>query len=403
MTEDLVTGILPGLGRSSKAGFNVFDVMRHGTHEKQISNVFAWLLDAEGTHHLGDLFQRIFVEELNRRRANVEMFTHGPYLVRQEVNTSGAEDGPDIADLVLESDQERLVIENYFTSDGHGHHYSNYSEFAERGVQRSAVVLLCRDEDSSRLIGGWEEASVVTYDKVVRELRQKIAGDYPQKHPEAYSFIDQMYRKFVRGRGRMEDHEVLEFLTVMCSTGEARRYRGQSQDAAARKFADDLAIQAVERFGEGRELLQRVKGRLKTYCAQVLRAQLNATMGAGFVTEVSATYAGIYQWTVNLKVADEGDEIGEAKLQLKFGPSAWFANEEDPHWRRTVDLGEVDYSHLFLTRARFREIRQSAVTLQEVLDGLGPDDRRLHDEIVEMWRAAGPDELGSAPPRGAAG
>ena len=259
-----------------------------------------------------------------------EAFTHGPYLVRQEVNTSGAEDGPDIADLVLESDQERLVIENYFTSDGHGHDYGSYSKFAERGVQRGVVVLLCRDEDSSRLIGGWEEASVVTYDKVVRELRQKIASDYPQKHPEAYSFIDQMYRKFVKGRGRMEDHEVLEFLTVMCSTGEARRYREQSQEAAARKFADDVANQAVERFGEGRELLQRVKGRLKTYCSRVLQAQLNDTMSAGFVTEVSATYAGIYQWTVNLKVADEGDDIGEAKLQLKFGPSAWFANEEDP-------------------------------------------------------------------------
>ena len=389
MTDDLVTGILPGLGRSSKAGFNVFDVMRHGTHEKQISNVFAWLLDAEGTHHLGDLFQRIFVEELNRGRSRDEAFAHGPYLVRQEVNTSGAEDEPDIADLVLESDQERLVIENYFTSDGHGHNYKSYLTLAERDRQHGVVVLLCRDEDSSRLIGGWETASVVTYHKVVTELRQRVASDYPQRHPEAYSFIDQMYRKFVRGRGRMEDYEVLEFVTVMCSTGEARRYREQSQDAAARKFADDVANQAVERFGDGRELLQRVKGRLKTYCARVLQAQLNETMGDGFVIEVSATYAGIYQWTVNLKVADEGDDFGEAKLQLKFGPSAWYANEEDPHWRRTVDLGDADYSRLFLTRARFQEIRQSAVTLQEVLDGLGPDDRRLHDEIVEMWREAG--------------
>lgn len=69
MSDELVTGLLPGLGRSSRAGFNVFDVMRHGTHEKQISNVFAWLLDAEGTHHLGDLFQGIFVEELNRGRS----------------------------------------------------------------------------------------------------------------------------------------------------------------------------------------------------------------------------------------------------------------------------------------------------------------------------------------------
>ena len=61
-----------------------------------------------------------------------------------------------------------------------------------------------------------------------------------------------------------------------------------------------------------------------------------------------------------------------------------------PNWRRTVDLEAVDYSHLFLTRARFREIRQSAVTLQEVLDGLRSGDLRLHDEIVEFWRYTGP-------------
>ena len=45
----------------------------------------------------------------------------------------------------------------------------------------------------------------------------------------------------------------------------------------------------------------------------------------------------------------------------------------------------ADYSHLFLTRAGLREIRQSAVTLRDVLDGLRHDDRRLHDEITEFW------------------
>jgi hypothetical protein len=107
--------------------------------------------------------------------------------------------------------------------------------------------------------------------------------------------------------------------------------------------------------------------------------------GPGFVTKVSATYAGIYQWTVNFEVADEGEDFGESGLQLEFGPSAWFANEQDPQWRRTVDPTTADYSHLFLTRAGLREIRQSAVTLHKVLDGLRQDDRRLHDEIVELW------------------
>lgn len=390
MTDDFATGLLPSLARSSKAGFNVFDVMRHGTHEKQISNVFGWLLDAEGSHNLGNLFQRIFVEEYNRGRTDQELFAQGPYLVRQEVNTSGAENGQDIADLVLENGEERLVIENYFSSDGHGHRYDRYLEYAQRDGRRGAVALLCRNEDSSLQTEGWEQAPVVTYGKVVTELLQRVSSDYRQKHPESYSLIDQMYRKFVKGGGRMEEHEVLEFLTVMCATGEAARYRELSQDAAARKFADDVANQAVERFGEGRELLQRLKGRLNAYCERVLKAQLNETMGASFVTKVDARFAGIYRWTVNLEGPDDGEALSEAKLQLKFGPSAWFANEQDSDWRRTVDLAAADYARLFLTVTKSMEIRQSAVTLQEVLDGLGTDDYRLHDEFVAFWREAGP-------------
>ena len=81
---------------------------------------------------------------------------------------------------------------------------------------------------------------------------------------------------------------------------------------------------------------------------------------------------------------DDGEKFGEARLQLKFGPSAWFANEKDPHWKRTVDPEVADYSRLFLTRAKTKEVRQSEVTLQEVLDGLAPSDRRLHDEIVQL-------------------
>jgi hypothetical protein len=77
----------------------------------------------------------------------------------------------------------------------------------------------------------------------------------------------------------------------------------------------------------------------------------------------------------------------EHKLQLKFGPSAWYANEKDPKWERTVDARVADYSRLFLTRwAEVKEVRQSDVSLQEVLDGLQSSDRRLHDELVQFLR-----------------
>ena len=46
MHDQLVTRLLPILAKRSEGEFNIFNVMHHGTHEKQISNAFAWLLDA---------------------------------------------------------------------------------------------------------------------------------------------------------------------------------------------------------------------------------------------------------------------------------------------------------------------------------------------------------------------
>ena len=396
--QDLITQLLPLFGRSLRASFNVFDVMRHGSHEKQISNVFGWLLDPESTHELGDLFQRIFLGDLNSGLREQDRFK-GPFVVRQEVNTSAVGELLDIADLVLENSRERIVVENYYTSDGHGHSFDGYLEFARSGGRRGLVVLLCQDQDSSRQTGGWETAPVVTYAVIVEKLHQHLVADsaYQTKRPEAYSFIDQMYRKFVKDRGRMEDHQLLDFLTAMCANGAAGYYRWQRQDDAQAKFAEDIASQASERFSEGREVLQRLKGRLRNYSTNVLQPQLNQTLGAGFVSKVSATYAGIYQWSINFKVRDEEVDIGEAYLQLKFGPSAWFANEQDTStWKRTVDRATVDYSRVFMTCGKHREIRQSSVTLQDVLDGLRPDDHRLHDEIVELLRVPAP--LPAGPP-----
>ncbi|MGP5606751.1 hypothetical protein [Arthrobacter rhombi] len=121
----------------------------------------------------------------------------------------------------------------------------------------------------------------------------------------------------------MDEQDVIGFVVAMCATGEARRYQAKRQDVAAEKFANDLAVQARERFGE-------------------------------------------------------------SPLQLKFGPSAWFANEQDPNWRQTVPEVSVDYSHIFVTRAQTRDVRQSNVIISEVLDGLENSDTRRHDEIVSL-------------------
>ena len=177
MSDDLVTGLLPVLGRSLELGFNVFDVMHHGLHEKQISNVFRWLLDPEQTHNLGDRFLRIFIDELNRVSVGSEPLPHGSYVVRQEVNISVGGAGADIADLVLESEAAVIVVENYFTSDGHGHSYSGYLAFSVRDGKRGAVALLCRNEDVSLQTAGWEDAAVLTYGKLAERLLEHVGGD----------------------------------------------------------------------------------------------------------------------------------------------------------------------------------------------------------------------------------
>ena len=93
---------------------------------------------------------------------------------------------------------------------------------------------------------------------------------------------------------------------------------------AAEQFANELADQAKERFGEGRDLLQRVKARLKSYCAHHLLRQLNATLGDGFVRGVSAGYKGIYQWTINFEIDDSLTvDFGEASFQLRNRQDLW--------------------------------------------------------------------------------
>lgn len=386
MQDDVLTGLLPVLGRSVDLGFNVFDVMHHGVHEKQMSNVFRWLLDDRGSHQFGDLFVRIFVAAVNEKAAQIP---DGTFLVRQEVNTVLDGDGADIADIVLESDESSIVVENYLTSDGHGHDFERYLTYARTRRAHAVVVLLCRDEDSSLQTLGWQDAVVLTYEQLVARLHETLESDrdYRSHNVEAFAFVDQMYRKFVTRRAPMADDNVLDFIAAMISTGEAIRYQEARHEAAGERLARDVAEQAQIRLRESREVLQRMKDRLKSFSGGPLKDQLNASLGEGAVSKVSASYKGIYQWTVNFEAGDPESEIGRARLQLKFGPSAWFANEQDPDWKMKVDPDVADYSHLFITRAGEKELRQSQVTIKEVLGGLEATDVRLRDEMLDMLGA----------------
>ncbi len=385
---ELINLLLPLLGRSTDVPFNVFDVMHHGTHEKQLSNVFAWLLDIGETHGFEELGQRLFVELVNETRSPDDRLSKAPYRISQEEPTTGAGEEGDIADIVLEGDTARIVVENYRTSDGHGHGYGNYLRLAGQDGKTPAVVMLCAEEDRTLLADGWEKASVVTYEAFLDRLLSELDRDpkYANRNPDQYSFIRQMHRKYASGEERVGDRELLDFVTAMCATGEARHYQTQRHTVAAEQFANDMAQQARQRFEEGRGFLNHLRDRLWGYADTVLREQLNTSLGAVFITGVRANFAGIYQWSINFDTDEDDGPYEEARLQIKFGPSAWFANEPDRYWKKTVPPESADYSHLFLTRVRNREVRQSSVTMQEVLDGLSPDDTRLHDEIMALLR-----------------
>ncbi len=384
---DLTTRLVPILCASPEVDFNIFDVLHHGTHEKQLSNLFAWLLDAHGSHNLGARFVQIFIDAVNRRRRDGTPLPSEEYAVRQEVNTAEVGAAGDVADLVLKSREAVIVVENFLTSDGHGHSYEAYRNYGQRDGLRGEVVLLCQQHAVESQTGGWENATVVTYREVVDRLHQELTSDleYQVKHRDRFDFIQHVHRKFGTRGQLMEDQNTLEFIAAMCTSGQAIRYQDKAQEQAAEQFAADLAKQAKERFGEGRKALQRVKSELKTFCGSQLKTQLNAARGDGFVSKVSATYAGIYQWTINFDVADGTNPISAAGLQIKFGPSAWYANERDDAWKGKLVGLAADYGRLFLTRASTREVRQSAVTLHEAFAGISPGDLRLRDEILSMF------------------
>tara|TARA_R110002051_G_scaffold302606_1_gene371063 strand:+ start:462 stop:1655 length:1194 start_codon:yes stop_codon:yes gene_type:complete len=387
VSGDLLNLLLPVLGRSLDQRFNVFDVMHHGTHEKQLSNVFGWLLDAGGSHNLGDLFLGIFIDEINTPLVKDEpLFPRQGYLVRQEVNTRRMDEVADIADIVIDNEEFRVVVENFHSSDGHGHDFDQYSRYSVNEGRIGAVVLLCRDEDRSRLTDGWEEAHVLTYSGLLTQLYQSVDGDAPyrRENPDVVSFIEQMHRKFSTEAGIVGDREVLKFLQVMTEAGEGVRFRKTPHEQAAEEFASDLATQARQRYLEARQLLQRIKNLLRSFADGSIRSQLMTTFGDDVMLGLQTNYKGNYQWTVALELTAPPAFPNPIMVQLKFGPSAWFANEQDPDWKHRVSPEHTDYSRVFVTRTDTQTVVESGVTLYEVLDVLDPNDHRLHDVILDL-------------------
>lgn len=383
-TEDLVSALLPGLSRSLSEDFNVFRVMHHGTHEKQLSNVFAWLLNPAGTHELGDVFQRIFLDKVNADLPAEEQLPPSGYTVAQEVNTQGdgADAGQDIADMLLTRADAALAVENYGVSDGHGHDYHRYLSHARGAGRRAAVVLLCLRHIPERQQDGWNQAVVLTYGGLLRELNAHVAADrsWRRRHPEQHFFLQQMHRHFVEGPSAVNLDDQLAFIRTMCETGESARYGHRPQARAAEEFADLVAEHARRQFEDSRKVLAQVKARLRSYARAVLTDQVNEKLDEGRVVDSSARLVGQWEWCVTLKIDDR------PFVHLEFGPTA--VVEVD---RALSAPDDPDYSTVFVTRqgpsGGIDLALPTTVTLHEVLDGLDPEDLRLRDTVLDAIAA----------------
>jgi hypothetical protein len=380
-----VTQLIPSLSRSLAEQFNVFRVMHHGTHEKQLSNVFAWLLRPDGTHHLGDRFQQVFLARVNEGLPVEGRLPHSGYdHVAQEVDTVGDPvlGKKDIADIVLTRTDARVVIENYGTSDGHDHAYSNYRDFGMQDGRRAAVVLLCIRHDQDRqLASGWGEAVVTTYEALLGDLRALVAADkaWREANREQSFFLDQLFDHFLEGPSAMSLDDRLAFLKTMCETGESARYGYRPQDTASEEFANLVAQHARQQFDDGRRVLGTIKRALQSHAKHTLTTQLNDLWTSGRVVRVDVPYQGKWEWCVVLRRADD-----QPNLFITFGPTAVVENEQVAEPLTAPDYGKVFIGRQAAEGEAVEQHVQTGVGLDEVLASLRADDTRLRDAVVAL-------------------
>jgi uncharacterized membrane-anchored protein len=386
METSTIIRLLPTLVRTTEDDFNVFDVMHHGTHEKQLSNVFAWLLDANGTHNLQDRFARIFLNEILDDNEVVSEFTERGYTVYQEVNTTTDNSGLDIADIVLENENSRIVIENYSLSDGHGHDYRNYLRYANSEQKQGIVVMLCINITDSALQDGWQEAKIITYSRLVDALHYELSAmtAYQSINQDAYIFLKHLHQKYGSGNMKKQEQNTLNFITAMCETGEAIRYQKRPQEPVASQFAQDMAEQLEQHYLNSRELLFKIKAQVKAYCIGELSSQFAQSNEMGKISDVQMPFSGIYQYEVYFTLNGLPNHIEDKRIGISFGPTAWDTCENNKGWKPGSNTLSPDYSQLFITIYQTNEIHQTEVGLDELLSGLADDDRRIHDQIIRL-------------------
>lgn len=380
--NDVLMNLVPSLSKRLLQTFDIFHVMHHGTHEKQISNVFAWLLSSEANHGLGMMFQNVLVDCLNDKASTDCLIPYEHYTVMQEVDTARSEpDKKDVADIVLSSAGHTIVIENYESSDGHHHDYNRYFEYGKANGRQCIVVLLCSRHEPSRQRDGWEQALVLTYEELLGSLKAELAKEpsWKKNHADVYWFVKQIFRHFLGDKKKMSTAERISFIKSMCDTGESWRYGKRPHEHVAIEFAEEIARHAEFQFKEGRATLSEIKKTLKNYAANVLMVQINEWANAELIGSVKANFVGRWEWCVTLCPAHEG-----VNVYLEFGPTV-----VEENMRLQDKIPSPNYSKLFVTRqARDHDgidkALQTNVSLEEVLLGLNTNDLRLRDAVIDI-------------------
>jgi hypothetical protein len=279
------------------------------------------------------------------------------------------------------SPKAAVVVENFGTSDGHGHDYRRYLALGSAGGRDAVVVLLCERHVPHLQRDGWEQAVVITYAEVLHALRAHIVSErtWIRQHPDQHVFLRQLFEHFVEGPAAMNTEDTLTFLTAMCETGESARYGHRPHDRVAQEFGDLIAAHARRQLEESRALLASVKRALREYASATLMSQVNEVITAGPIEKVLTRFVGQWEWCVELQRSEDHPTVF-----LEFGPTAVVEQERVPR-----KLEHPDYSQVFVTLQDkavdgISRIAHTGLHLAEVLDGLATDDLRLRDAVLEI-------------------
>ena len=154
------------LATATGENFNLFAILGRETDEVQThSAILAELLDPSGSHGQGAVFLRQFVDLLKRRFVVADMAVDAA-----RVQTEACLDGESRVDILIETDDTRIVIENkIYARDRRGQLAKYHAYAVQRSKSKVVYLTLKGDPPSQESLGNLpiEEVALVSYESDV--------------------------------------------------------------------------------------------------------------------------------------------------------------------------------------------------------------------------------------------